>query len=252
MSELNLDAPEIKKLVEDAVEKEREAAEQRTKDLSAKNTSLLNEVKSLKIKLKDFNPDEITKLKEMAKDLEEQKHKAAVDNNDTPALVKKYEDRISEMMALHQKEVEEAKLTTEKIQSSYTQKITESTVLEALGKKKVSPKAMKNNILPLVETQFTEDGQFQTYVKNPDGSQRFDPKTNQPFTVDMLLDELSLQDDFAPLFPQASGGGAGNGDGGHSNVSSVSKLSDLKTFEEKKAYRDKFGEEAYNQLINNG
>jgi len=241
---------DVEQLIADALAKKDEEFEQRTKDLQHKNTSLLNEVKSLKIKLKDFNPDEVQRLKDMAKEIEEKKREKDVEKD--PDLVKKYEDRIAEMMEAHEKELAEAKSASEKLQSSYTQQITESVVLDELAKRKVSPRVMKNNILPHVETKVTEDGRFETIIRNPDGSQRFDPKTNKPFDVGMLLDEFSLQEEFAPNFPQASGGGAGDGPAGKVPANSVSKYSDLKTFEDKKAFIDKYGQEEMDKLIARG
>jgi len=247
MSELNLDAPEIKKLVKDAVIAADQKAEERTKDLVQKNTSLLNETKSLKIKLKDYNPEAIAELEKKVKEIDDAKHKQNIEGNDMEAVVKKYEDRLTEMMKVH--EEKELKLTSElkALNTSYIGKTSKETVLEALAKRQVAPEVMLNNILPLVETQV--DGEnWNTIIKNPDGTPRVDPATQAPFTIENLLDEMSLNPAFAPNFPQAGGGGS-NDNNGSSNISGVSKYSDLKTFDEKKAFLDKNGQDAVDKLI---
>ena len=247
MTELNLDAPEVKKLVKDAVTAANQKAEERIKDTTAKNTSLLNEVKSLKIKLKDYNPEAIAELELKVKEIDDQKHQKNIEGNDMEAVVKKYEDRLTEMVKVHETEVTGLKTENQTLKTSYIGKTSRETVLEALGKRKVSPDVMLNNILPLVET--TVDGEkWNTIVKNPDGSPRVVPTTQKPFTIDDLLDEMSLNPAFAPNFPQAGGGGS-NDNGGSSNISGVTKYSDLKTFEDKKAYLDKHGQEETDKLI---
>ncbi|GEM_PF-1875640 len=248
MSELNLDAPEIKKAIQDAVAAADQKAENSTKDLSAKNTSLLNEVKSLKIKLKDFNPEAIAELEKRVKEIDDQKHQKNIDGNDMEAVVKKYEDRITDIMTAKELEVTEATTKVAQLQSSYTRSITQNAVLEALAKRKVPPEVMLNNILPFVETSFDENGKFNTIVKDVNGNQRIDPKTNLPLDVDYLLDEMSLLPAFAPNFPQSGGGGSTNNDAG-GNISGVTKYSDLTTFEDKKAYLDKNGQDAMDTLI---
>lgn len=250
MADVNLDAPEVKKAIKDAVAAVRSEEEERTKDLTKKNSSLLNEIKSLQIKFKDFNPDRVKELEKIVKEIEDNKHKKNIDENDMEAVVKKYEDRINEMITVH--EAEKTKLTTEntELKTSYIGKTSKETVLEALAKRKVSPEVMLRNVLPLVETVVDGDN-WNTIIKNADGTPRVDPATQIPFTLDNLLDEFSLNPAFAPNFPQAGGGGS-HEDGNGSNLSGVTKYSDLKTFEDKDAYLKKHGQEAIDKLINAG
>ena len=251
MSELNLDAPEVKKLVEDAVAAADQKAEARMKDTVDKNTAHLNEIRTLKIKLKDYNPEAIAELEKRVKEIDDQKHQKNIEGNDMEAVVKKYEDRINEILAAKELEVNRATTKSEQLQSSYTNSITQNTALEALAKRNVRPEVMLNNILPFIETKFDENGKFNTIINDVAGNQRFDPNTNLPLNADNLLDEMSLLPAFAPNFPQAGGGGAPKGDSS-SNIGGVTKYSDLKTFEDKKAYRDKHGQEAVDALINAG
>jgi len=246
MSEFKLDAPEVKKLVDDAVAAANQEAELRIKDTTAKLTSVLNEVKSLKIKLKDNNPDEIAELRQKIKDSEDKKRQQTIDEGSKEEAVKELQDRLDAMLVVHEKDKAEWVTANEKLTSSYVGKTTKEKVLEALALRQVSPRVMLNNILPLVET--VVDGEnWNMIVKNPDGSPRVDPGTQTPFTLDNLLDEMSLMDDFAKNFPQAGGGGAGDGDGGAS-IGGVTKWSDLDTFEKKDAYLEKHGQEATDKL----
>ena len=246
MSEFKLDAPEVKKLVDDAVAVANQEAELRIKDTTTKLTSVLNEVKSLKIKLKDNNPDEIAELRQKIKDSEDKKRQQTIDEGSKEEAVKELQDRLDAMLVVHEKDKAEWVTANEKLTSSYVGKTTKEKVLEALALRQVSPRVMLNNILPLVET--VVDGEnWNMIVKNPDGSPRVDPGTQTPFTLDNLLDEMSLMDDFAKNFPQAGGGGAGDGDGGAS-IGGVTKWSDLDTFEKKDAYLEKHGQEATDKL----
>jgi len=246
MSEFKLDAPEVKKLVDDAVAAANQEAELRIKDTTAKLTSVLNEVKSLKIKLKDNNPDEIAELRQKIKDSEDKKRQQTIDEGSKEEAVKELQDRLDAMLVVHEKDKAEWVTANEKLTSSYVGKTTKEKVLEALALRQVSPRVMLNNILPLVET--VVDGEnWNMIVKNPDGSPRVDPGTQTPFTLDNLLDEMSLMDDFAINFPQAGGGGAGDGGGGAS-IGGVTKWSDLDTFEKKDAYLEKHGQEATDKL----
>jgi len=246
MSEFKLDAPEVKKLVDDAVAAANQEAELRIKDTTTKLTSVLNEVKSLKIKLKDNNPDEIAELRQKIKDSEDKKRQQTIDEGSKEEAVKELQDRLDAMLVVHEKDKAEWVTANEKLTSSYVGKTTKEKVLEALALRQVSPRVMLNNILPLVET--VVDGEnWNMIVKNPDGSPRVDPGTQTPFTLDNLLDEMSLMDDFAKNFPQAGGGGAGDGDGGAS-IGGVTKWSDLDTFEKKDAYLEKHGQEATDKL----
>ena len=247
MSEFKLDAPEVKKLVDDAVAAANQEAELRIKDTTTKLTSVLNEVKSLKIKLKDNNPDEIAELRQKIKDSEDKKRQQTIDEGSKEEAVKELQDRLDAMLVVHEKDKAEWVTANEKLTSSYVGKTTKEKVLEALALRQVSPRVMLNNILPLVET--VVDGEnWNMIVKNPDGSPRVDPGTQTPFTLDNLLDEMSLMDDFAKNFPQAGGGGAPNGDGSK-NIGGITKLSDLKTREDKIEYQKKNGKDAMDKLI---
>jgi len=248
MSEFKLDAPEVKKLVDDAVAAANQEAELRIKDTTTKLTSVLNEVKSLKIKLKDNNPDEIAELRQKIKDSEDKKRQQTIDEGSKEEAVKELQDRLTAMVSVHEKENTERDTKYDNLKTSYIGKTSRETVLEALAARKVSPDVMLNNILPLIET--TVDGEnWNTIVKNADGTPRVDVSTQTPFTLKNLLDEMSLNPAFAPNFPQAGGGGGGAGDGdGGASIGGVTKWSDLDTFEKKDAYLEKHGQEATDKL----
>lgn len=248
MTELNMDSPEVKALLE----KVRSEEQTKTKMVADKNNELLGEIKSLKGKLKGYDPDKMAELEKMVRDADDKKHQKNIEDKDIEAVVSKYESKVAELekrlsdtVATKDTEVKTAQDALKNLESSYTKSITEGIVLDALAKRKVSPDAMKNNILPLLET-VVENGKFRTIVKDGDG-EKIDPSTNKPVTVDGLLDEFSVNPAFAPLFPQSSGSNA-NGSKFNPNMSTISKISDFKTEKEKVDYQDKYGMEAYKKL----
>jgi len=249
MPELTLDSPEVKELVAEAIASAKATEQEGIKNLTAKNTDLLGEIKNLKGKLKGFDPEKIAGLEKLAKELEEKKQKSDIDNNNVEAIVKKYENQLTATVEEKNKAVAEAKAQTEQLRKSYSQTITEKTIVEALNKREVSAEAMTNNILPHVTTIMGEDGKFNTIVRTLGTDDvQIDPKTNKPVTVDMLLDNFALNPAFAPLFPQSSGSGSKDKKGGTPLESGI-KLSDLKTMEEKIAYQQKHGKESMQKLI---
>lgn len=251
MADLTLDSPGVKELFAAELAKVKTEAEENTKKVTEgllkKRDTLLEEVVGLKGKLKGYDPERIIVLEKLEKDLEAQKHQKDIDDGSMESVVQRYETRISEIMKTKDEEVTAAKAETEKLLDSYTKTITENNVLDALAKRKVPPEVMLNNIKPFTQSVVGEDGKFTTIVTDANGNQRFDPKTNEPVTVLGLLDEMALQPAFAPNFPQSSGSGAGNGKE-FSGAIGVTKLSDLKTSDDKIAYQKKHGLEAMNKL----
>ena len=249
MPELDLTSPEAKEAIQKAVDALRAKEKIDVSALTGKNTDLLGEIKNLKTKLKGFDPERFAELEKIAKEVEEKKHKADIKDNNVEALVKKHEKQLADTINEKNIAVKEATDKVLQLQTSYSQSITDRTIVEALAKREVSPEAMKNNLKEHLRTVQDEQGNFRTIVVDiVTGDERIDPKTNERVTVDSLLDDFALNPAFAPLFPQSSGSGSKEKKGGLP-VSHGVKYSDLKTLEDQVEFQRKYGKEAMEKVI---
>jgi hypothetical protein len=233
--------------VKAAVAEANKKAEESTAGLVAKRDQLLEEVVGYKDKLKGYNPERVAELEKLEKEIKAKKQQKSIDDNDLPTVVADYETRLADTVTAKDKEILTAKEDLAKVKSSYIKTNTKNAVLAALAAAKVLPDVMLNNVMPLVDTIVKEDGTFETFVKDAEGKQRFNPTDNTPVTVEGLLAEMSLLPAFAPNFPKSSGGGAQQRN--DFSGPDATKLSELTTFDKKQAYIEKFGEEQFEKLV---
>lgn len=164
-----------------------------TGGLAKNKAELLAEKKALEAKLKtypeDFDPEIWAKTK-------------APPGQQTKA----------ELEAAHQAQLKAERGQREKVMAALHRRLREGPLVEAIRKLKGDPEYVLHHGMPHVQVREKGDD-WETYVANPDGSQRYDGK-GEPITLEGLAGELREKYPRAFEGSGSSGSGASGGAGG--------------------------------------
>lgn len=245
-NKIDVSAPEVQAAINAAI------AEQ-TAGLVKKNTELLGEVKKFKGALAQFEGVDLEEIKTIKQKMVEQEAEAAklkAKGGDVEELLKRHEAEKQTIITDWQKRHDAKEKELNETRSAFETTFRESAVAQAIAEAKGNAVVLMPHIMQRVKA-VVKEGKYSLDVIDTDGNPRIAPQDGKSFTLQMLIDELRNDNNFAPLFPQSSGGGAGGNrgaGGGNGNYAPGGLKRSAMSATEKSEFITKHGGEKFRQL----
>lgn len=166
------------------------------------------QLRELKSKYADIDPEEYTTLKtmqaEIAKQEEERLLKEAEAKKDWEALQKQLQDKynaeIDDLSKKMQNEVESRESKISNMQKALYQHIAETTAVKAIADAKGKISVLKPHIMPFIQiAEEQSDTGISSYIPrvvDNQGNVRVNKETGEPMTIDDFINELKSNPDF--------------------------------------------------------
>lgn len=164
--------------------------------LKAKNSELLGKLAQAKEQLGafgDMTPDTVAELREAAQ-------KAGGER------VQELEQKLAQASAAAQREIQAAKEEAEAEASAARAYFRKSEAVRAISAQRGAPSLVAHVVESRTKVVKGEDGQFGLVVLGSDGQPRIKDSGGNPFTVDDLVSELKVHDEFYRAFDPRKGG----------------------------------------------
>lgn len=181
-----LDSPEVKEAIQKAID-------EAVAGLKNKNSELLGELAKLK-PLKDIDPDEYTKLKSLAGEIEEKRMRAAGE----------FDNLKKQLLDAHAKEKTEWEAERTKLRKSLEDNVLTRSAIEAITSEKGSPELL----MPHLKSRTKLDDNGNVIVVDESGNVRVDAK-GEPVTVSTLVAEMKQNAAFGRAFESTIPNGSG-------------------------------------------
>jgi hypothetical protein len=211
VADIDLNAPEVKELIEAAAKK---LADEQSVGLKANRDEILAEKKRLEKKLRDLDgvdPEEFRALKAAAEEAE--KKKAAAEGN--------WKQLEQQLIDRHTKELGKRDVREKALTAALEEELIDAAATRALA----SEKGAVDLLLPHVAAQMAvveEDGRFVAVVVDDNGTPRLSEngKAGSRMTVNELVQEMKANERFGRAFEGtgASGSGAAKSEAGGGTV----------------------------------
>lgn len=133
--------------------------------------------------------------------------------------------REKQLLDKHQKDLEEHQASIKSLSSALEAKLVDAEVVSALSKHTSAVKLLEPHVKSQVKV-FNEDGKFIAKVIDKDGNPRIGDAQGTPMTIQQLVEEMKVQDDYLRGFDGNTVGGGGATNGGRlAQGADLSKLS---------------------------
>jgi hypothetical protein len=133
--------------------------------------------------------------------------------------------REKQLLEKHQKEIEERETSIKSLSSALEAKLVDAEVVSALSKHTKAVKLLEPHVKARVKV-FNEDGKFTAKVIDEKGNPRIGDAQGTPMTIEQLVEEMKVSEDYLRAFDANTvGGGGATHDGRSVQGADLSKLS---------------------------
>ena len=196
------------------------AVDENFKGISEAVVGLNRSLKAARAEAKAKTPTDLSPLAEFGATPEEIKANIEAKVKDlTDQLAKGGDAKVnvdkirSDLAAAHAKDLEKATARSTALQNQLYTLLVENSAVAAVAEAKGVPELL----LPFIKNQVTvkeQDGQFQVFVVDAQGDQRYSGVTGQPMTIKELVAEMKANEKYGRLFESEAPAGGGMPPGG--------------------------------------